>query len=302
MASRAPVAPVDPVLDRYLVPTPLDPITVVLSESDMSSSRLPPAAVVTIDDQTREAVADLFREHGDKVYALGLQVCRNPEDAHDLVQETFLRALKSWPTFQGRSKASTWLYTIAHRACIRLQRRRSGEPMPSQLAALGTQAGEWLSTGEEHTSLDEVLERESAATVHRAIGGLPEEFRFPVVLKEFAGLSVQEIAGILRLKPATVKTRLHRGRLRIARALSDTVPDLETGMPPGQVCLDIIEAKQKALDEGAPYPLPDEEVCALCHDVCRTLDDVEQACRHLASISLGSSQAEQVATSLGGDP
>jgi RNA polymerase sigma-70 factor (ECF subfamily) len=258
--------------------------------------------VTTIDDRTREAVTDLFRKHGDKVYALGLQVCRNPEDAHDLVQETFLRALKSWPTFQGRSKASTWLYTIAHRACIRLQRRRSGEPTPSQLSALGTQAGEWLSTGEEHSSLDEVLKRESAATVHRVIGGLPDEFRFAVVLKEFAGLTLQEIADILRLKPATVKTRLHRGRLRIARALSDTVPDLEVERPPGQVCLDIIEAKQRALDEGVPYPVPDEEVCTLCHNVCRTLDDVEKACQDLASVGLHPPDAERVATSLGDDP
>lgn len=254
-----------------------------------------------IDDRAREAVADLFREHGNKVYALGLQVCRNPEDAHDLVQETFLRALKSWPTFQGRSKASTWLYTIAHRACIRLQRRRSGEPMPSQLAELGIQAGEWLASAQGHTSLDEVLKRESAATVHRAIGALPDEFRFPLVLKEFADLSVEEIASLLKLKGATVKTRLHRGRLRVAQALSDAVPDFEAGQLPGQVCLDIIEAKQKALDEGLAFPMPDKEVCSLCHDVCRTLDVVEKACRELASVepTLGK---EEGGAALQGDP
>jgi len=248
----------------------------------------------------REAVAQLFREHGDKIYAFGLQSCRNPEDAQDLVQETFLRALKSWPSFQGKSKATTWLYTIAHRACIRLQRRRSGEPTPAQLSGLGTQAGEWIAAGDGHTSLDEVLRKESAASVHRAIAELPPEFRFPIVLKEFGDLSVDEIAGILELKGATVKTRLHRGRLRVARALSDAVPAGDGEVLPGQTCLDLIEAKQAALDKDLPFPMPDEEVCSLCRTVCQTLDSAHEACSELSSIEMPPAQSEEIESSLKG--
>ena len=245
-------------------------------------------------------VAQLFREHGDKIYAYGLQSCRNPEDAQDLVQETFLRALKSWPSFQGRSKVTTWLYTIAHRACIRLQRRRSGEPTPAQLSGLGVQAGEWLAAGDGHTSLDEVLRQESAAKVHRAIAKLPPEFRFPLVLKEFGDLSVEEIAGILELKGATVKTRLHRGRLRGARELSDVVPEQGAEVLPGQTCLDLIEAKQAALDKDLPFPMPDEEVGSLCRTVCQTLDSAHDACSELASIEMPRAQSDEIAKSLTG--
>jgi len=77
---------------------------------------------------TDEAIARLMREYGDRVHLLGLRLCSDPERAHDLVQETFIRALKGWDAFDGRSQASTWLYTIATRACQRLERLRVGEP------------------------------------------------------------------------------------------------------------------------------------------------------------------------------
>ncbi len=148
--------------------------------------------------------------------------------------------------------------------------------------------------------MDEVLRQESAAKVHHAIAKLPPEFRFPLVLKEFGDLSVDEIAGILELKGATVKTRLHRGRLRVAREFSDSVPVHDAEVVPGQTCLDLIEVKQAALDRNLPFPMPDKEVCSLCRTVCQTLDSARDACSALASIEIPRVQSDEIANSLAG--
>ena len=76
-----------------------------------------------------EAIFRLFDSHGDRIFGLGLQMCGSPEDAEDLVQETFLRAYRAWDTFEGLSAPCTWLFTIAARTCKRLHRRRSGAPL-----------------------------------------------------------------------------------------------------------------------------------------------------------------------------
>ena len=74
------------------------------------------------------AVGRLFEEHGARLYRLGVRFCGNADEAHDLVQDVFLQAFRSWKQFDGRSSPSTWLYTIAARRCQRRHRRRAGEP------------------------------------------------------------------------------------------------------------------------------------------------------------------------------
>ena len=94
--------------------------------------------------------------------------------------------------------------------------------------------------------------------VEAAIAGLPDDFRMPLVLKEILGFSVADVAAILDLKPATVKTRLHRARLRVRKAMEDALPT--EAVPPAayskQVCLDLLQAKQEALDHDRPLRVP----------------------------------------------
>ena len=87
-----------------------------MSESDISS------------EPAQEAIPRLFEDHGELLYNLGLKFCGTEDEAQDLVQEVFLLAFDRWDQFDGRSKPTTWLYTIAARACQRLHRRRAGEP------------------------------------------------------------------------------------------------------------------------------------------------------------------------------
>ena len=234
-----------------------------------------------------EALPALVDSHGGRLYQLALRFCGTPEEAEDLVQETFLNAWKAWDDFEGRSSPATWLYTIASRACQRFQRKRSGEP--DALDSLD----EPLPFGESRLSvvpstddgpLTARLRAEDIERAESAIAALPEAFRKPLVLKEIAGFPLNQIAEILDIPEATVKTRLHRARLRLKRALDEGLETAE--LPPPiydrEVCLDLLEAKQDALDRGAQFEFPDGVVCERCAAVFATLDFGGEACRALS--------------------
>lgn len=233
-----------------------------------------------------QAIERLMEEHGGKIYGLGLRVCGGAEEAQDLVQETFLRAFRSWHQFEGRAEPSSWLYTIATRLCRRMHRKRAGEPARLEsLAELLPAADEAVAAPPEHSDpLDAQLRRETRAGVQRALAALPIEFRIPLMLRHIAELSTAEIAGVLGLKEATVKTRIHRARLKLRQVLAEgfPVPEGPEHRPHGrQVCLDLLRAKQEALDRGVELPVSAEELCTRCHAVFRTLDLAVDACHEL---------------------
>jgi predicted RNA polymerase sigma factor len=106
-----------------------------------------------------------------------------------------------------------------------------------------------------------------------------------LILKELMDLSITEIAEVLGLKEATVKTRLHRARLFAAKELSRNLPK-RPAPPPDHarvVCLDLLQAKQEALDRGASFPVPPQELCQRCQSLFATLDLASDACHQLAS-------------------
>lgn len=230
-----------------------------------------------------QAVSQWMEEHGGKIYGLGLRLCGSPEEAEDLVQETFLEAFRHWDQFEGRSSPSSWLFTIASRLCRRRHRKRSGEPARMEPLEKLLPSGERdvpdvPDTGE--GPLDESLRREAREAVEAALPRLPLSFRLPLVLKDIADLSVPEIAQALGLREATVKTRIHRARLALRRELVKQLP--RRPAPPAdhdrRVCLDLLQVKQEALDRGAPLPLAPSELCARCRSLFSTLDLTQEAC------------------------
>ena len=160
----------------------------------------------------------LVDAYGGRLYALGLRFCGNAEEAQDMVQETFLQAWRKWEQFEGRARASTWLYRIASRVCQRFHRKRAGEPDRLESLDALPFAGADLAVVPDGP-LTRVLREDARSEVEQAIADLPLAFRMPLVLKEIAGFSVAEVADVLGLKAATVKTRLHRARLRVRQAL-----------------------------------------------------------------------------------
>lgn len=238
----------------------------------------------------QKAIPALLEKHGGLIYNLGQRMCGSHEAAQDLVQETFLRAYKAWHQFEGRADPATWLYKIAIRACQRLKRPRSGQP--KQMLALNEllpeSEKEIVAFAESATPLDDLMRNEAYSLVENALAQLPSEFRLALVLKEIADFSVAEVAQILNLKEATVKTRVHRGRLMLRKAVAEKLP--KRAAPPHEhakrACLDLLHAKQQALDRGVDFPMPPNELCEHCRSLFATLDLAHEVCLHMRHAEL----------------
>jgi len=238
-----------------------------------------------------DAVSRLLEEHGGQLYRIGLRFCGNEADAEDLVQQTYLQAFRKWGQFKGDAAPTTWLYTIAARVCERRRRRRVGEPR--QLESLDDLLPSNERTlvdlpSEPDSPYDEQLRREARDAVERAIAQLPTKLRMALVLKDLVDLSVPEVAAILGLKAATVKTRVHRARLALRRELARALPRKDAPPPDHarRVCLDLLKAKQEALDRGAEFPVPPDELCERCRALFATLDLGRDTCRQLGDGAL----------------
>lgn len=156
------------------------------------------------------AFEEIVGRHEQRVYNLSLRMLGRPEDARDATQETFLAALRKLPSFRGDSALSTWLHRVAVNACydiLRRRKRRAEEGLPEDPGA---------APGDVADSSSEAVD------VQRALAEVPEEFRAVLVLHDVQDLPFEEIAGILGVPIGTVKSRLHRGRVGLARLLTGT--------------------------------------------------------------------------------
>ncbi len=153
------------------------------------------------------------------IYALAYRVIGREEDARDVCQETFLRAFRALKGFKGQAKFSSWLYRIALNLCrdwIRRERRAPLVQAPEGLDPMDL-ANELPAPIE---SLDDtVSRRELTSAVARAMAALPQEQRTAIILKEYHGLTFQEIADQLHCPLSTVKTRLYQGLTVLRREL-----------------------------------------------------------------------------------
>src|SRR4029077_5098744 len=152
------------------------------------------------------------------IYALAYRVIGREEDARDVCQETFLRAFRALPGFKGQAKFSSWLYRITLNLCrdwIRRQRRAPVSQMPEDMDVLEMAAAR----GPVESIEDLVARRELTAVVEEAMGLLPEEQRTAIVLKEYHGMTFQEIADLQGCPLSTVKTRLYQGLAVLRRQL-----------------------------------------------------------------------------------
>lgn len=246
-----------------------------------------------------EAITALFEQEGGRLFAIARNLCGDRQQAEDLVQETFLQAYRKWDTFEGRSRPTTWLYTIASRLCQRLHRKRAGEPARmASLEELLPFSDRALAVAEAGSGLDD--DDEARERLEAAVTALPDEFRMPLILKDIVGLSGAEVAQVLGLKEATVKTRMHRARLKLREGIAEILPKRE--LPPAayerQVCLDLLEAKQEALDRGVAFPVDREVICARCRAVFGTLDLARDLCRRIATDELPRDLRDRVVSRL----
>jgi RNA polymerase sigma-70 factor (ECF subfamily) len=175
------------------------------------------------DGRSVAAFDRLYRDHVDRMYRFAQRLCGSPEDAKDLVQETFLSAYRSLKNFRGESSVSTWLYTIAAHACQRMRRKRKGEPERelSLDALIPTPDGDMpLQVPGDDLSPEERLEyKELRRSLFAAVQKLPKKYRMVLVLRDMEGLSAREVGAVMGLTERAVKSRLHRARLFVRHEL-----------------------------------------------------------------------------------
>jgi RNA polymerase sigma-70 factor (ECF subfamily) len=164
----------------------------------------------------------------DQLYAAALRYTKNPEDARDLVQDTYLKAFNSFHQFEEGTNLRAWLYRVLTTTFINTYRKDQRRP---QLAS--GELEDWqLAEAQSHTSdlgksaEMEALENLPDSDIKRALQEIPEEFRIAVYLADVEGFSYKEIADIVEVPAGTVMSRLHRGRKLLREKLANYAKEL----------------------------------------------------------------------------
>lgn len=158
-----------------------------------------------------EAFGELMRRYEQTTYRVALRMLGSPAEAEDAAQDAFLRAWRSLPRFQGSSSFGTWLYRITTNRCLNIiAARRPSETLDESRA--GDRRDDPAARAQQ---------REQLSALTASIDRLPAEQRAALVLREFEGLSYDEVADVLQITLAAVKGRIHRARAQIALDLAD---------------------------------------------------------------------------------
>lgn len=182
------------------------------------------------DERVEETISarDQFEQQAlpfmDQLYGAAMRMTRNPSDAADLVQETFVKAFASWASFTQGTNLKAWLYRILTNTYINTYRKKQREPYQGTIDDLE----DWQLGGAESTTAmssrsaeAEAIDRMPASVVKDALQSIPDDFRMAVYLADVEGFAYQEIADIMKTPIGTVMSRLHRGRRLLRDLLKD---------------------------------------------------------------------------------
>jgi len=190
----------------------------------MSDQRSDPQAfsLEALRARDRAEFARLVEAYSGVIYRLAIKMLDNPQDAEDVLQETFLKAFKALPNFDGRSSLSTWLYRIATNEALMLLRKRKVQFVSIDEPQESDEAAQEPLEIVDFCCLPEVelLSAEARRNLDQAIERLSPNLRIVFLLRDIEGLSTQEAAQVLNLSETAVKTRLSRARLNLREQLS----------------------------------------------------------------------------------
>jgi RNA polymerase sigma-70 factor (ECF subfamily) len=177
-----------------------------------------------------QAFDELVRRYEDKVYRLAYKIVREEEDAADVLQDAFFSAYRGLRNFKAESTFSTWLYRIATNASLmKVRKRRDNVVSLDQPASVNQQDGEPLAIPDwSRQPLQDLLDAETRQIMEEAESRLPEDLRTVFVLRDRQEFSNQEVADILDLTVAAVKSRLHRARVILRDRLNRYFQDRMT--------------------------------------------------------------------------
>ena len=181
--------------------------------------------VLEARDGRQAAYRELVRRYERPIFSLIYRMVRNREQAEDLSQETFVKALNAIESYRPEYKFSSWIFKIANNVAIDHLRRRELDTLsldgsPHALTPEAVQASALQLGDRQETALEELEARELGGEIERAIAGLRPEYRSCILLRHVEGRPYEEIATMLDLPLGTVKTYIHRARAELRQALA----------------------------------------------------------------------------------
>jgi RNA polymerase sigma-70 factor (ECF subfamily) len=228
-----------------------------------------------------DALEQLLERHQAQIYRFGMKMCRNPEDAKDVLQDTLLSAARSVRDFRGGSSISTWLYTVARSFCVKKRRKSKYAPKESAVS---------LDGAAEHAADPGMAPDESLASkeveraLEKAIATLEPMYREVLLLRDVEGLAAPEVARVTGISVQAVKSRLHRARLSVRAhvapllgipldlpAAAGTCPDvlsLFSAHLEGQMSAEVCAQMERHI-----------EACPRCKGACDSLKRTLSLCR-----------------------
>jgi RNA polymerase sigma-70 factor, ECF subfamily len=221
----------------------------------------------------RRSLEQLLERHQAQIYRFGLQMCRDPEDAKDVLQETLLALARGVRTFRGASSLSTWLYTVARSYCLKKRRRRKDAPAESARTDLESAAAIEDSA---HRPDEALAERQTREALAHAIAALEPKYREVLLLRDVEGLTAPEVATVVGASVQAVKSRLHRARLSVRERVAPLL-----GVPLGPAvrapgCADVPALFSRYLEDEL-----NPEICARMERHLATCADCRGACDSL---------------------
>lgn len=195
----------------------------------------------TPSDATAEHLRARFTEEAlpllDQLFGAAMKMTRDPQDAQDLVQETFLKAYSAFASFEQGTNLKAWLYRIMTNSYINTYRKKQRQPYLGAVEELE----DWQLGGAESTTAmssrsaeAEAIDRTPDSIVTTALNDLAEDFRMAVYLADVEGFSYQEIADIQEVPIGTVMSRLHRGRAKLRQVLGEYAREQGVGLDAGK--------------------------------------------------------------------
>ena len=218
-----------------LLSTQPDAVISELELSLMTTDRVEPSATDTAAADKRRQFEEQALPYMDQLFGAAMRMTRNPSDAADLVQETFVKAFQAFGQFQQGTNLKAWLYRIQTNTFINIYRKNQRSPYQGTIDELE----DWQLGGAESITQSvstrsaeaEAIDHLPDSAVKDALQSIPEDFRLAVYFADVEGFSYQEIAEIMKTPVGTVMSRLHRGRRMLRELLADYARDRTPGTP-----------------------------------------------------------------------
>lgn len=229
-----------------------------------------------------KALEALLALYAPSVLRFGLKMCRDSEDAKDVLQEVLLAAARSIHDFRGDASFATWLFTVARSFCIK--KHRVSKFAPKETISLDQEGAATQVAGTDLAPDELAADRELGAALNRAIDELEPQSREVLLLRDVEGLTAPEVATVLSISVDAVKSRLHRARAQVRARMEPVLPETHRVAPPSADCPEIVTIFSRYLEGEigqAECASMERHVasCDRCRAACDSLKHTLALCR-----------------------